>query len=163
MGPDVLQVKGRFEDAVVGTVFAGPVAEDSNEPAWVAFNDQYKAAYAADQRWPGANMFLKAHYVNMKAVLLALDQVNGDLSNGQAALKDALSNMAFDTPTGPISLDENRQAILSNYVSEIVRLDGGGIGPSMLQAIPAVTQTLGMDRAEFMKFGPVSRTNPSCP
>ena len=129
----------------------------------MCIRDRYKAAYAADQRWPGANMFLKAHYVNMKAVLLALDQVNGDLSNGQAALKDALSNMAFDTPTGPVSLDENRQAILSNYVSEIVRLDGGGIGPSMLQAIPAVTQTLGMDRAEFMKFGPVSRTNPSCP
>mgnify|MGYP000403187352 CR=1 FL=1 len=91
------------------------------------------------QRWPGANMFLKAHYVNMKAVLLALDEVNGDLSNGQAALKNALSNMAFDTPTGPVSLDENRQAILSNYVSEIVRLDGGGIGPKVLLSIADVT------------------------
>jgi branched-chain amino acid transport system substrate-binding protein len=99
----------------------------------------------------------------MKAVLLALDEVNGDLSNGQAALKNALSNMAFDTPTGPVSLDENRQAILSNYVSEIVRLDGGGIGPKVLLSIADVTQTLGMDRAEFMKFGPVSRENPSCP
>jgi len=163
VGPDVLQVKGRFEDAVVGTVFAGPVPEGSNLPSWVAFDEQYKAAYAADQRWPGANMFLKAHYVNMKAVLLALDEVNGDLSNGQAALKNALSNMAFDTPTGSVSLDENRQAILSNYVSEIVRLDGGGIGPKVLLSIADVTQTLGMDRAEFMKFGPVSRENPSCP
>jgi len=48
-------------------------------------------------------------------------------------------------------------------VSEIVRLDGGGIGPKVLLSIADVTQTLGMDRAEFMKFGPVSRENPSCP
>ena len=163
VGPDVLQVKGRFEDAVVGTIFAGPVAEDSTEPAWVAFNEQYQSSYAADQRWPGASMFAKAYYVNMKAVLLALDEIGGDLSDGQKNMQQTLAKVAFDSPTGPVSLDENRQAILSNFVSEIVRLDGGGIGPKMLQAIPAVTQTLGMDRAEFMKFGPVSRENPSCP
>ena len=35
------------------------------------------------------------------AVLLALDKVNGDLSDGGAKLRETLSGLEFDTPTGP--------------------------------------------------------------
>jgi branched-chain amino acid transport system substrate-binding protein len=54
-------------------------------------------------------------------VLLALDQVNGDISDGGAKLRDALAKLEFETPTGLVKLDANRNAI-----AEYLRHRGGG-------------------------------------
>ena len=103
------------------------------------------------------------YYINTKAVLLALDQVNGDISGDQAKFRDALSKLSFDTPTGKVSLDKNRQAIADIYLTEVTKGDDGKLYNKVVKTVPQVNQTLGIDEAAFLKLGAVGRDNPSCP
>ena len=59
--------------------------------------------------------------MNMKAALDGLDAVKGDLSDGGKKYRAALSKMTLKTPTGDVKLDENRQAIGTTFVTEVVK------------------------------------------
>ncbi len=96
------------------------------------------------------------------ALILALRQVNGDLSNNQAKLKDALAKIEIDAPNGKIKLDANRQAIGTNFVTEVVDDGKGALFSKVVKVIPNVNQTLGYDPAVFAKIGLPSRTVPEC-
>ena len=50
----------------------------------------------------------------------ALDEIGGDLSGGHDQFREVLANMELDAPNGKITLDENRQAIGTNFVTEVV-------------------------------------------
>lgn len=156
----VLTAKGRLKDVLIGTPAAGPTADTNDSQAWTDF----AAAYSKqDGAFPSPSLFAHAYYINMKAALLALDEVNGDLSDGQAAFREALSNLEFDTPTGKVSLDENRNAIADIYLTEVTEGPDGTLLNKLIQVTPQVNQTLGIDKDEFMALGAVSRDNPSCP
>ena len=62
----------------------------------------------------------------MKAALDGLDAVKGDLSGGQAKYREALKNLKLKTPTGEVTLDENRQAIGTTFVTEVAKAADGG-------------------------------------
>ena len=47
-----------------------------------------------------------------------MGSVDGDLSDGHAKIRSCLSNLELNAPNGKITLDENRQAIGPNYVSD---------------------------------------------
>ena len=51
----------------------------------------------------------------------ALDEVKGDLSNNNKKFREALNKISLDAPNGKITLDENRQAIGTNFVTEVVK------------------------------------------
>lgn len=156
----VLTAKGRLKDVLIGTPAAGPTADTNDSQVWTDF----AAAYSKqDGAFPSPSLFAHAYYINMKAALLALDEVNGDLSDGQAAFREALSNLEFDTPTGKVSLDENRNAIADIYLTEVTEGPDGTLLNKLIQVTPQVNQTLGIDKDEFMALGAVSRDNPSCP
>ena len=118
----VLGTKGKQRDYVVGTPSAGPIADNSDDPAWKKFVADYKAAYK--DGFPSPSLFAQGYYINTKAVLLALDKVGGDLSDKEVKFRDALSKLEFDTPTGKVKLDKNRQAIADNYLTEVAKADG---------------------------------------
>ena len=40
-------------------------------------------------------------------------------------MRDALTKLEFDTPTGKVKLDKNRQAIADNYLTEVAKADDG--------------------------------------
>jgi branched-chain amino acid transport system substrate-binding protein len=111
----VLGTQGKQRDYVVGTAAAGPIADNSEEPEWKKFVADYKAAYK--DGFPSPSLFAQGYYINTKAVLLALDKVGGDLSDGEAKFRDVLGKLEFDTPTGMVKLDKNRQAIADNYLT----------------------------------------------
>jgi len=92
----------------------------------------------------------------------ALNQVKGDLSNNQAKFKDALSHLTIDAPNGKIHLDENRQAIGTNFVTEVVEDGHGGLASKVVKIVQDVHQTLGYPKDVFLKIGPPSRDNPQC-
>jgi branched-chain amino acid transport system substrate-binding protein len=157
----VLGTQGKQRDYVIGTPSAGPIADNAEGPAWKKFVDDYKAAYK--DGFPSPSLFAQGYYIETKALLAALEKVNGDVSGDQAKLRDALTHLALDTPTGKVTLDKNRQAVADNYLTEVAKADDGHLYNKVVKVIPAVNQTLGIPEADFMKLGVANRDNPSCP
>ncbi|MGA2044019.1 MAG: ABC transporter substrate-binding protein [Roseiarcus sp.] len=156
----VLGTKGKQRDYVVGTPSAGPIADNSDDPAWKKFVADYKAAYA--DGFPSPSLFAQGYYINTKAVLLALDKVGGDLSDNEAKFRETLGKLEFDTPTGKVRLDKNRQAIADNYLTEVAKADDGHLYNKVIKVVSGVNQTLGIPEADFLKLGVAGRDNPDC-
>lgn len=156
----VLGSKGRQRSYVVGTPAAGPIADTWDNARWKEFVGAYKKAFP--DGFPSPSLFAHGYYVNTKAVLLALDKVNGDLSDGGAKFREALANLEFETPTGMVKLDKNRQAVADIFLTEVVEGPDGNLLNKVVKVIPAVNQSMGMPEDEFLALGPVSRENPEC-
>jgi len=143
-----------LKDRVEGTVSAGPVAV-LDTPAYEAY------AAALKEHFPEAGppgLFDLGYYVNMKSLLQGLEETGGDVSGEDAKLREALSDLKWDTPVGPVELDENRQAISNNYLFKVTNGESG-----LIDTVENVNQTLGVDREEYVSAPPFDRENPSCP
>jgi branched-chain amino acid transport system substrate-binding protein len=156
----VLTTKGRIHDVVKGTPAAGPTADSLDTPEWKAFSAEYAKQPGA---FPSPSLFAHAYYVNMKAALLALDKVGGDVSDGGKKLREVLSGLSFDSPTGKVSLDKNRNGIANIYITEVTEKPDGTLYNKLVKTVEQVNQTLGIPEKEFLALGKVSRDNPSCP
>lgn len=157
----VLGAEGKRKDAMIGTPSAGPIADSWDDPRWQAFVAAYQKAYP--DGFPSPSLFAHGYYVSTKAALAGLDAVGGDLSDGQAKYREALAGLKLDTPTGAVSLDENRNGIADIFLTEVAEGPDGKLYNKVVKVIPQVDQVLGMDRAAFLALGPASRDNPSCP
>lgn len=160
MDQTVLSAKGPFRNQIVGMVSASGVATDNPDPNWQDFVKRYKARFPDGLAAP--SLFAHGYYVNTKATLLALDQVKGDLSDGQKKFQAALAKLKFDSPTGPLSLDENRQAVADIYVTEVAQRADGEFQQKIVKVVKGVTQTMGMPRDAFVALGSPTRDNPAC-
>jgi len=158
---DVLNYKGKRRDSLVGTISAGPLADNFDGADWRAFVADYRRAYPVSAGgFPSPTLFALVYYTNMKATLDALAAVNGDLSGGQARYREALSKMVLKMPTGDVRLDANRQAIGTTFVTEVVKDAQGNLSTKVLRKVDNVDQTLGMKKEEF-QMG--TRDSPACP
>lgn len=80
----------------------------------------------------------------MAAVVEALEQVGGDLSDGQRRFQAALARVELpDAPSGPVRLDERRQAIAPAYLARFERQDDGSFAGLPFRTIANVEQTFG--------------------
>ena len=156
--PVILEELG---NQVVGVVTAGMTSGDSQEPAYLEYAEALGNAYP-DLEGTASSVFAYGYYTAMQAIAVALEEVEGDLSDGHAAFRDALANIELDAPLGTITLDENRQAIMDNFLQQIVEDQTGDGVPDVqtIKTIPQVDQTF----AGF--FSPETpspdRTNPAC-
>ena len=157
----VLGSEGKRKDALIGTPSAGPIADNWDDPRWHKFVADYQKAFP--KGFPSPSLFAHGYYIETQAVLTALDKVNGDLSNNQKALRDTLSSLQMDTPTGMVHLDKNRQAVADIFLTEVAVGSDGKLSNKVIRVIPQVPQTMGMDEAAFMAIGPATRDNPACP
>ena len=103
---------------------AGPTAGDSTDQKAVDYAAAYDAAYP-DQAGTASSVFAYNYYNAALAMIAGLEAVNGDLSDGHAAFREALSGLTIDGAYGQITLDENRNAITDNYVQQVVKTDDG--------------------------------------
>jgi branched-chain amino acid transport system substrate-binding protein len=158
----VLSSKGAAKRALVGTPTGGPQADAWDNPKWQDWVKAYQAAFPADKRFQSPSLTGTNYYNATNALFAALNTVNGDLSDGHKKLRAALSAMVIDAPNGRIRLDDKRQAIGPNFVTEVVEAPNGELTNKMVKVIPEVRQTLGFDEAAFAKLGLPSRTNPEC-
>ncbi len=158
----VLSSKGKAKNALIGTPSASGQADTSPDPKWQAFVKAYQGAFPPDKRFPSPSVLATYYYMNTKALLTALNQVNGDLSGNQAKLRAALAGLELDGPTGKVRLDSNRQAISPNFVSEVAEDASGNLVSKLVRTIPSVPQTLGIDPAVFAKIGLPGRDVPEC-
>ena len=158
----VLNSKGDAKNALIGTPSSGPQADTWDDPKWQEYVKAYQDTFPEDERFPIPSLLGTGYYNATSAMLQCMDQVEGDLSDGQAAFRDCLSNLELDAPNGTITLDENRQAIGSNFVSEVVELEDGSLATQMVKKVDGVNQTLGLDKANFDAIGLPSRETPAC-
>jgi len=158
---DVLNYRGKRRDSLVGTISAGPVADSYDGAEWKAFVADYQKNFPVkDGGFPSPSLFAYVYYMNMKAALDGLDMVKGDLGGNQAAYRRALSTMTLKTPTGDVKLDENRQAIGTTFVTEVVKDAQGNLTTKVAKKVDNISQLLGMKKEDF-KIG--SRDEPNCP
>jgi branched-chain amino acid transport system substrate-binding protein len=157
----VLNYRGKRRDSLLGTPSAGPIADSYDGAEWKKFVADYKANFK--DGFPSQSLFAYVYYVNMKAALDGLAAVNGDLSDGQAKYRAALSSMTLKTPTGDVKLDENRQAIATTFVTEVDKGADGTFYNKVVKVVASVDQKLGLSKADFDKMGLGSRDVPNCP
>ena len=145
----------------VGALVGQPTNEDTTSANASAYIAALKQAYP--NATPGlpapgtlaglANSVFTVNYYDAAWALdKALTAVHGDLSNGQSALHTELAKTALpDAPYGAITLDPNRQAIVTNYIATVNSV-GGKPGVHTIYSVPNVNQTFG---------GTFSSTTPS--
>ena len=158
----VLSSEGSAKDALIGTPSSGPQADTWDNPAWQAYVKAYQDTFPPEERFPSPSLLGTGYYNATNAMLQCMDEVGGDLSDGQAAFRDCLSNLTLEAPNGTITLDENRQAIGTNFVSEVIELEDGTLATEMVAMAENVNQTLGIDKAAFDAIGLPSRDTPAC-
>ena len=157
----VLSTKGPFQRRLEGIPSAHMVAAGLEDEAYQSYVETYRKRFPDGLNAPSAPYY--GYYVATKAVLTALDEVDGDLSDKQAKFQEALAKVKLDTAFGPVELDENRQAIADIYVTEVARGDDGVLFNKVVKKVSGVNQVLGQDRAEFTARGVPSRDFPACP
>lgn len=124
--------------AAVGMISGGPVpGVGFSNAQW----DAFVAAYAEQPNaFPSPSIFSILYYNSVESLLLALEASDGDLADNQAALREALATLEWDGPTGPLVLDDNRQAIVDNYMNEVVQADDGSLVLETITTTSGVTQ-----------------------
>ena len=144
-----------------GAISALPVSESDDNDDWEAFTERYRERFPdAD---PAPSLFALSYYVNAKALFLALEETDGELGEGHESLREALSELEFDTPFGgPVVLDENRQAVTTTFIVEVAEADEGFLELRTVEEVEEVGQTLGLPYDAFLALGPPSRNTARC-
>ena len=82
----IMSSKGKAKEALVGVASASSQADTWDDPHWQAFVKAYKEAPSEGYfktRFTGPSLCATNYYDETSAMLIALDKVNGDLSDGQ--------------------------------------------------------------------------------
>ncbi len=158
----VLTARGRAKEALVGTPSSGVQADDWDDPRWQEYVAAYQEAFPANERFPTPSLFATNYYNATKAVLQALDSINGELDADQANFHQALSDVVLEAPNGTIRLDENRQAIGSTFITEVIEGPDGNLINTFVAKVDDVDQRLGMSKEQFDAIGLPGRDTPNC-
>ena len=144
-----------------GAISALPISESDENDDWIEFVERYRERFP--DAGPSPSLFALSYYVNTRALLLALDEIDGDLGDGHEDLREALAELSFDTPFGgPVELDDYRQAVTSTFIVEAVESSDGSLTQETVHTVSEVGQTLGLPRDRFLALGPPSRANTRC-
>ena len=113
----------------------------SADPAWLAFADAYGRHFPGLGRpsSPALYPLVLPFYTSVEAVLRALGRAGTD---GPAFMR-ALAETRFDSPTGPVRLDRNRQAVVSSYLSRTEVSANGTHRFRTIRVVKDVEQTYG--------------------
>ena len=158
----VLSSKGAAKRIAIGIPSAGPQADVWDNAKWNAWVKLYQDSFPADKRFTSPSLTGTAYYNDFNAVFQVLNDIKGDLSDGHKKLREGLAKLELDAPNGKIKLDQNRQAIGTNFITEVVELPNGDLVNKAVKTVPDVKQTLAFTPEQFAKLGLPSRTNPEC-
>ena len=158
----VLSAKGDAKKAMIGTIASSGMADTWDDPGWKAFVKLYQESTPADKRLPSPGLLATNYYDAAMALFEVAQQGQWRPQRQPVEAQGCACGLTIDAPNGKISLDEDRQAIGTNFVTEVVEDGQGGLVSKVVKVIPNVHQTLGYPRDVFAKIGPPSRTNPEC-
>lgn len=141
-------------ERMVGVPAAAPAVGDLDTAAWQEFAAAYKENFP--DGLPAPSTFALTYYTNMKAALMGLEEVGADLSDSHSAYRDALAGLEVESPTGMVTLDDNRNGIVPNFVFEVVERDGTFANETKV-SLEDINQTLGTDEQEYRELAPYTR------
>jgi branched-chain amino acid transport system substrate-binding protein len=155
---------------MIGVVAGVPTNTDSTTPEYQEYVQILQENWGADVEGSnelvvpvGVALFGANWATGAEAIARSLETVGGDLSDGGAAFREALTALGeegFESVNGPTTLDENRQAIGNNYLVEAVSVEETPSGLRTLKTIENVDQTFG---GNFSPDTPTpDRENPAC-
>jgi branched-chain amino acid transport system substrate-binding protein len=150
--------------SLVGGTTAAMTAGDSDDPEVTAYLGRLKDSYGDEISATGPSVFTYGYYTAGQALVKALEEVDGDISDPKA-LQDALAGVTLagdEAPYGDVKLDDNHQAISNIFVKRIVKDKTGDGVPDVetFRRIPDVDQTFG---GFFSADTPApDRSNPKC-
>jgi branched-chain amino acid transport system substrate-binding protein len=116
---------------------------DPSRPANTAYREAFARAFPGLPAGLASNLVVLPYYTAVEALLQALESTGGEPGADRGRLRAALASLRLETPTGPVHLDKNRQAVVP---ATLVRLTGTKPGPASFEPvlrIPAVDETLG--------------------
>jgi branched-chain amino acid transport system substrate-binding protein len=143
-----------------GLAGGSPVPLGSTDSAWTSYVSGLESVYPASP--PGSlagSLFTALYYNGMNAIIQGLTAVNGDLSGNQASFQQKLSTLSMSTPNGPITLDSNRNAIISAYVVQVVKQPDGTLAFKTIKTTQNVNETF---NGYFSASSTVTRDAPTC-
>jgi branched-chain amino acid transport system substrate-binding protein len=156
----VLSAEGPFEELIIGAVSATPVADAWDDEGWQEFVSRYQERFPDGLGSP--SLFAHAYYINTKAALEALEQLGEDLDEDQSNLQETLNNLTVETPTGPVSVNENRQATADIFVVEIHRGEDGNLFQEVVEIAQGVDQFFGLPSDSWVFQQSPGRDHPDC-
>ncbi|WP_166983958.1 ABC transporter substrate-binding protein [Paramicrobacterium fandaimingii] len=134
-----LGAKADIAVAAEGMISGSPVpGAGYDNPEWAKFNEAYAAQPNAEFDAP--TIFSMLYYNSVMPILNAIETTEGDLGDNQSAFRDALSATKWMGPTGEITVDENNQAIVDNFIVEVVAGDDGTLTVKNVSETKGVTQ-----------------------
>jgi branched-chain amino acid transport system substrate-binding protein len=131
----------------------------SSDAAWESLASAMTGNEPGPPSAASAFGFSYGYYSAGYALVEALEQVGGDLSNDHAALREALAGLTINPAYGDVSLDENRHGIVDVGLSQLV-LEGDEVVSKTVVIIPGVDQSFGGTFSA--ETPPPSRTDPAC-
>ena len=158
----LLNSSDEIKTSFVGMPTAGPQADTWGDENWQSYVKAYKDAFPPEQRFVAPSILATGYYNATSAALLCLSKIGDNASRSMDKFRQCLGSLALNAPNGPIRLDENRQAIANNYVSEVVQQNNGTLVKKLVRIRQNVNQTLGFDKKEFAAIGLPSRDNHGC-
>ncbi|WP_166997824.1 ABC transporter substrate-binding protein [Paramicrobacterium fandaimingii] len=134
-----LGAKADIAVAAEGMISGSPVpGAGYDNPEWAKFNEAYAAQPNAEFDAP--TIFSMLYYNSVMPILNAIESTEGDLGDNQSAFRDALSATKWMGPTGEITVDENNQAIVDNFIVEVVAGNDGTLTVKNVSETKGVTQ-----------------------
>ncbi len=158
----LLNATDEVKKMVIGIPSSGPQADTWGDKNWQAYLKDYKNSFPPDERFFAPSILATGYYNAATAALSCLNEVDGDLSQRQVKFRQCLSNIELEAPNGTIKLDENRQAIANNFVTEVVQQKDGSLVKKLVRIRENVNQTLGLGKETFNAMGLPSRYGPAC-
>jgi branched-chain amino acid transport system substrate-binding protein len=148
--------QGALGPRAIGVVGGSGTPIGSTLPAWTRYTAAFRKAYPK-QPFLGLST---GYFIPMQAALAGIEAVHGDLSDGEARLRAALTSVHLDSPAGPVRLNGHRQAVAPNYLAQVVRGPSGGL------ALKTIATVANVDDSYAGRFSPSqplpSRTYPPC-
>ncbi len=159
----VLNSQGEAKNALIGVPSSGPQADDYDNENWKRFVKAYQDQFKPEDRFPAPALMATGYYNATIAMQRCMNEVGGDLSDGHKGFRQCLSTLVMeDAPNGTIKLDSNRQAIGTNFLTEVVENADGTLSNKLIEVIADVDQRLGLSAEAFAKIGLPSREVPVC-
>ncbi len=158
----LLNAPENIKQKIVGMPSSGPQSETWGDENWQSFLKGYKKSFPAHERFVAPSILATGYHNATKAALTCLEEVDGDLSQGHTKFRQCLSALELKAPNGTIKLDDNRQAIANNFVTEVIEQDDGTLVKKLVRIRQDVNQVLGLSKEAYDAIGLPNRSGPVC-
>jgi branched-chain amino acid transport system substrate-binding protein len=144
-------LRGMAPAAATGLVSTGKYAEGRDDPLMEEFVEAFNEAYGDLPSYYSATCYFAAQWITE-----ALEMVDGNIEDNEAFLA-AVEDLEFDTPGGPMRLDEYGNPIQNVYIREVEEREDGRLWNVPIHTFEAVSQFWTYDPEEFLQQPVYSR------